>query len=442
MAIFKAYDIRGIYPEQLSGETAYKIAKAFAAFLNAKKVVVGRDMRISSPVLHKEILKGLTEMGADVVDIGVCSSPMMNFASATIEADGAIMITASHNPKEYNGFKLFRGHAIPISEATGIMDIKKIVEENKFEASEKQGSVEEIDVMEDYVKHVTKFAESIKGLKIVIDSCNGMSGYTAPKILEKFDVELVHMYPELDGNFPSHECNPMKPENTAELQQRVKEEKADLGIAFDGDADRIVFIDENGERISSDLLTAVIAIQFLKKGKEKILYDLRSSWAVKETIEEQGGEPVMCRVGHSFIKKQLRDENAVFAGELSGHYYFKDNFYTDSGVIAMVMVLNLLASEKKKLSEIVQPLKKYFATGETNMEVEDKDAAIQKVKDKFSADAKNVFELDGLSVEYDDWWFNLRKSNTEPLLRLNLEAKTKEMMEEKKKEVMETIRSS
>jgi len=442
MAIFKAYDVRGIYPDQLNEETSYKIAKAFVTFLKAKKVVVGRDMRTSSPSLHKEVLKGLTEMGADVIDIGVCSSPMMNFASATIEADGAIMITASHNPKEYNGFKFFRAHAIPISEETGIMDIKKIVDENKFESPEKAGSVEEKDIMNDYVAHVTKFAENIAGLKVVVDSGNGMSGFTVPKILEKFDVELVHMYPELDGSFPNHEGNPMKPENTAELQQRVKDEKADLGIAFDGDADRIVFIDENGERINSDLLTAVIAIQFLKKGKEKILYDLRSSWAVKDTIEEHGGEPVICRVGHSFIKKQLRDENAVFAGELSGHYYFKDNFFTDSGVIAMVMVLNLLASEKKKLSEIVQPLKKYFATGETNMEVDDKDSAIQKVKDKFSEGAKNVFELDGLSIEYDDWWFNLRKSNTEPLLRLNLEAKTKEMMEEKKKEVMEIIKSS
>lgn len=440
MAIFKAYDVRGVYPSELDENKAYKIGRAFVEFLKCKKVIIGRDMRVSSPSLHDSVIKGITESGADVIDIGLCSSPMMNFASATIEADGAMMITASHNPKEYNGFKFFRDHAIPISEVSGLKDIKSLADEAKFSDAEKKGTIEKIDIMEDYVKHVKNFADEIKGLKIVVDSGNGMSGLTAPKVLEGFDIEMVHMYPELDGSFPNHECNPMKEKNTADLQKKVIDENADLGIALDGDADRVVFIDENGERISSDLITALIAIQFLKKGKQKILYDLRSSKSVKETIEENGGEAIMCRVGHSFIKAQLREEVAVFAGELSGHYYFKDNFFTDSGVIAMMMILNLLNSEKKKLSELVNPLRKYYSTGEINMEVNDKDKALEKAKEKYS-DGK-VFELDGVSVEYNNWWFNLRKSNTEPVIRLNLEADTKELMESKKKEVLDIIKSN
>lgn len=439
MGIFKAYDVRGIYPDELNEKSAYLIARAFVKFLNCKKVIVGRDMRLSSPKLHDSVLKGLTKQGADVIDIGLCSSPMMNFASATIEADGAMMITASHNPKEYNGFKFFRDHAIPISEASGLIDIEKLADDGNFEDSAKKGKASQKDIMKGYAMHVRKFADKIKGLKIVVDSGNGMSGMTVPKILDGFDIEMVHMYSELDGSFPNHECNPMKEENTAELQRMVKKEKADIGIALDGDADRVVFIDERGERVGSDIITAVIAIQFLKKRKEKILYDLRSSKAVKEAIEEHGGKAIMCRVGHSFIKQQLRDEDAVFAGELSGHYYFRDNFYTDSGVIALLMVLNLLSSEGKKLSEIVNPIKKYFATGEINMEVKDKDAALKKVKEKYKNG--NVFELDGVSVEYGDWWFNLRKSNTEPVIRLNLEADTKELMEKKKKEILEFIKS-
>ena len=440
MGIFKAYDVRGVYPSDLNEEIAYNIARAFVKFLNCKKVIVGRDMRVSSLSLHDSVVKGLIEQGADVIDTGLCSSPMMNFASATIEADGAIMITASHNPKEYNGFKFFREHAIPLSEVSGLKDIEKLANEKSFEDASKKGSTTKKNIMDDYVNHVKKFAEEIKGLKIIADSGNGMSGLTVPKVLEGFNIELIHMYPELDGSFPNHECNPMKEENTAELQKKVVEEKADVGISLDGDADRVVFIDENGERISSDLITALIAIQFLKKGKQKILYDLRSSKAVKETIEANKGTAIMCRVGHSFIKQQLRDEDAIFAGELSGHYYFKDNFYTDSGVIALMVVLNLLSSEKKKLSEIVKPIKKYFATGEINMEVKDKDIIIEKVKEKYN-DA-NIFELDGASVEYKDWWFNLRKSNTEPVIRLNLEADTKELMEEKRDEVLDFIKSA
>lgn len=440
MEIFKAYDVRGIYPDDLNEEFAHKIARALVKFLNCKKVIVGRDMRMSSPSLHDSVVKGLAEQGADVIDIGLCSSPMMNFASAIIKADGAMMITASHNPKEYNGFKFFRDHSIPISEVSGLKDIEKLANKENFEDAAEKGKVSQKDIMDDYIKHVKKFAEKIKGLKIVIDSGNGMSGLTVPKVLEGFGIELIHMYPELDGSFPNHECNPMKEENTSELQKKVVEEKADVGISFDGDADRVVFIDENGKRISSDIITALIAIQFLKKGKEKILYDLRSSKAVKETIEENGGEAIMCKVGHSFIKQQLRDENAIFAGELSGHYYFKDNFFTDSGVIALIMILNLLSAQEKKLSEIVKPIKKYFATGETNMEVEEKDAVLEKIKKKYS-DA-NVFELDGVSVEYNEWWFNVRKSNTEPLLRLNLEADTKKLMEEKRDEVIVLIKSN
>jgi len=276
-------------------------------------------------------------------------------------------------------------------------------------------------------------------MKVVIDSGNGMSGLTIPKIFQKLNIKLIHLYSKLDGNFPNHESNPMKEKNTYDLQQKVISENADLGISFDGDADRVVFIDEKGKRINSDLITALISIQFLKGGKQKILYDLRSSKIVKEVIAENKGKAMICRVGHSFIKAQLREENAVFAGELSGHYYFKDNFFTDSGVIAMVMILNLLSSENKKISELIKPLQKYFQSGEINSEVENKDLVLQKIKEKY-ADAKEILNIDGLSIIYEDWWFNVRKSNTEPLIRLNLEADSKELMEDKKEEVLELIR--
>ncbi len=435
--IFKAYDIRGVYPEEFNEETAYKIGRAFVTFLKCRTVVVGQDMRTSSPNLFQALTKGITDQGADVIDIGLCSTPSFYFAAK--EAKAAIMVTASHNPGKYNGLKLCRENAIPISGDTGIQDIKKLVEKNKFEESKKR-KITKKEVLDDYIKSNLRFLnKNIKKLKIVIDAGNGMGGYTFSRIINHIPCEFVTLYMEPDGSFPNHEANPMKDENLTDLQKTVKKSKADFGIALDGDADRCRFVDEKGDAVSSDLTTALIAKALLEKEPGSlVLYDLRSSKAVKEYIEENKGKAGMCRVGHAFIKKQMRDKKAIFAGELSGHYYYKACNFVENTELTMILMINLLSKENKKLSELIKPLKRYFSTGEINFEVKDKDKKIKEAEKHFK-NADNIFHLDGLSVEYKDWWFNLRKSNTEPLLRLNLEANTKALMEEKLKKVKRLI---
>ena len=437
--IFKAYDIRGIYPEQLNEEDAYKIGRAFVTFLECKEVVVGQDMRKSSPVLFKSLIKGITDQGADVIDIGYCSTPYFYFGTAKHEA--GIMVTASHNPAEYNGFKMCRKNAIPISGATGIMDIKDLVVKNDFSSPENKGKVIKKDIMANFIKHNTSFFNpNGKKLKIVIDTGNGMGGYTYSKVFENINLKVIPLYFDIDMSFPNHEANPIKLENVKDLQKKVIEEKVDFGLAVDGDCDRCVFIDEKGEYISADLMTALVAKELLKKNPgSTILYDLRSSWIVKEVIEENGGKAVMCRVGHAFIKKQMREENALFAGELSGHFYFKDSFFTESSIISTFLVANMVKEEEKPLSEIIAPLKKYFASGEMNFEVNDKEEKMEELLKIFKDDAKDISKMDGIRLEFDNWWFNVRPSNTEPLLRLNLEAKTKEKMEEMVEKVKKII---
>lgn len=434
--IFKAYDIRGIYPEQLDEKMAENIGRAFVQFTNAKKVVIGRDMRPHSVPLFRAMAKGIMEQGADVIDIGLCSTPMSYHANGKLKADGSIMITASHNSAEWNGFKLCREQAIPISGATGIADIEKMVSEKNWEKAPKKGKLSQYDISPEYSKFLRDHAKMNKKLKIVADYANAMGSFEIRGIEDMF--EIIPLYKKLDGTFPNHEANPLNFETLDVIREKVKETGADFGAAFDGDADRCGFIDDKGEIIPMDLFTALIAQDILSEGPATILYDLRSSWAVKECIEKNGGRAIMSRVGHAFIKAQMRQYDAVFAGELSGHYYYKENFVTECQGLSCIKLANLLCKTGKKVSELIAPLKKYFSSGEINSKVKDVGAILLKLKDKYS-DGKQ-FELDGISVEYPKWWFNVRASNTEPLIRLIVEAKDSKTMEAKRDEILSVIR--
>ncbi|MEJ5187404.1 MAG: hypothetical protein WHT46_10040 [Candidatus Geothermincolales bacterium] len=439
--IFKAYDIRGIYPEELDEEVAYRVGRAFVQFLGARKLVVGRDMRLSSPSLSRAFIEGATEQGADVVDIGLCSTDMLYFASGKLELPGA-MFTASHNPKEYNGMKLCREKAGPISMDTGIAEIRDLVLSGRFSEPSRKGTVEQRDMLEEYVRHVLGFIrpEAIKPLRVVADAGNGMAGMILPELFKRLPCELIPHCFELDGSFPHHQPSPIEPENIRLLQQWVLEDGGELGMAFDGDADRVFLVDDRGEPVSGSLTTALVAKRMLETHPgEKIIYNCINSWVVPETIKKYGGIPIKERVGHSFIKQTMAETGAIFAGEHSGHYYFRDNYRADSGLIAAMIILEIISLEDKPLSEILKPFKKYHASGEINSRVEDIPAKLEEIARRYS-DGR-IERLDGVTVEYEDWWFNVRPSNTEPLLRLNLEAKTRELMEEKVREVLEVIRS-
>jgi len=434
--IFKAYDIRGVYPADINAEMAEAIGRAYITFTGAKKVVVGRDMRPHSQPLFEGLCKGMTAQGADVIDLGLSSTPQSYFANGTLKADGSVMITASHNPGEWNGFKLCRANAVPISGVTGIMEIQKIVETKAFAPCAKQGTVSAYDIKPEYAKFLRSFAHLDRKLKVVVDYANAMGMYEIAGITDLFDI--VPMYDELDGTFPNHEANPLKTDTLTAICAKVKEVGADFGAAFDGDADRCGFIDDQGNVIPMDLFTALIAQDILSRGPETILYDLRSSRAVPECIEANGGKAIQCRVGHAFIKAQMRENDAVFAGELSGHYYFKQNFTAESQGLAFIMLANLICKKNKAVHELVAPLRKYFSSGEVNSKVADVKPILDAIRAKY-ADG-HLFELDGVSSEYPRWWFNVRASNTEPLLRLIVEADTRELMEEKRDELLKLIR--
>jgi len=436
--IFKAYDIRGIYKQTLTDDIAYKIGRAFATFLGCRKVVVGRDMRPHSKPLFDALARGLTLQGADVIDLGLCSTPMSYYANGKLGADGGIMITASHNPGEWNGFKICRERAIPISGATGIQEIERIVKSEDFTRPPPMlGRISTYDILPEYVKHIRDSAAIKRPVSIAVDYANAM-GITEAKALQGL-VKIDPLFDTLDGTFPNHEANPLKLETLEPLQKKVRAGRYDFGVAFDGDADRAGFVDEKGSVIPMDIITAFIAEAVLSKEKGPIFYDLRSSWAVKEIIEENGGKAMMSRVGHAFIKQQMRDAKALFAGELSGHYYFRENYYTESSALAVLYVANLVSQSTKPLSELIKPLQRYFGSGEINSEVHDVEAVFKRLRQKYG-DGK-VIELDGLSVEFADWWFNVRPSNTEPLVRLNLEAKTRALMEQKRDELLALIRA-
>lgn len=443
-SIFKAYDIRGIYPDDINEEIAKKIGQAFVQFTKAKRVVVGRDARESSPELTEAVIQGVISMGADVVDIGLCSTPIFNFAVAeNIEHDGGIMVTASHNPAKYNGFKMDLNSGLPIGKETGMEEIKKLAMEGNVKTSDKVGEVKQRDYLPEYLAKIYTLVDrgEINNLKVAVDIGNGMGGLSIPKIFEGLNCELIPLFFEIDCSFPNHEANPLKEENLIDLKKKVLDSEADLGVAIDGDADRIGFVDEKGETIPGDLMTALLAQELLKKNPGgKVLYDLRSSNIVPEIIKESGGIPEMCEVGHALIKKKMKETGALFAGELSSHFYYSHFYDVESSDLTLLLVLSLLSHAGKKMSEIVRPLRKYFQSGEINSEVEDKEEMIRKLEEIYGKEAKNISRLDGIRIDFDDWWFNVRPSNTEPVLRLNLEAKTKEIMEKRRDEILGIIR--
>ncbi len=438
--IFKAYDIRGIYPEQLDETAAEKIGRAFVTYLGAKKVVVGRDMRPHSEPLFRALAKGITEQGADVIDLGLCSTPQTYHANGFLGADGSIMITASHNTREWNGFKLCRRDDIPIGGISGLADIQKLVEKNHFEPAFRPGTISKFDIAPEYRSFLRSFATMNRKPKIVCDFANAMGSYEIAGIMDLF--EIIPMYRELDGSFPNHEANPLHTETLDALRRKVVETGAEFGAGFDGDADRCGFVDDRGEIIPMDLFTALIAQDILTDGKHPhatILYDLRSSRAVRECIEENGGRALMSRVGHAFIKQQMRENNACFAGELSGHYYFQENYVAESQGLSLIKLGNLICKTGRRVSDLVAPLRRYFASGEINSKVPDAQAILDKIRARYTDG--HMFELDGVSVEYPTWWFNIRASNTEPLLRLIVEANDKATMEAKRDELLKIIRS-
>ena len=445
-SIFKAYDIRGVYPETLDEDVARDVGRAFVSHLglSGSRVIVARDMRLSGEDLKDAFVEGVTEAGADVLDLDLVSTDALYFAVGHLEEPGGAMVTASHNPKEHNGLKLCREEAIALSGDEGIGQIRDLITSGKLpEPAEFPGSVESGDITEDYAEHCVSFIETegLRPLKIVVDAGNGMAGKMLPPVFDKLPFEYVPMYFELDGSFPNHTPNPIEPENVKELQERVVEEGADFGAAFDGDADRCFIIDEKGETISGDLLATLVSKNVLEKEPgATILYSVVCSKAFPELIGREGGKAIRTKTGHSIIKPQMRKNDAAFGGEHSGHFYFRDNYFADSGIVAMLTVAELVARQEKPISELLAPIDPYVRSGEINSEVEDTEATIQKVEESYSEDdSVEIDHLDGLTVDSGDWWFNLRPSNTEPLLRLNLEARDRETMERKRDELLKII---
>jgi phosphomannomutase len=446
-SIFKAYDIRGTYPEQLDEVLARDIGRAFVAHLglSGSRVVVARDMRLSGEDLQEAFIGGVTESGADVLDLGMVSTDALYFAVGHLEEPGGAMITASHNPKNYNGFKLCREEAIALSGESGISQMRDLITSGKLpEPAEYPGSVERTDIAEDYAKHCLNFidTEGLRPLKIVVDAGNGMAGKMLPPIFERLPFEYVPMYFELDGSFPNHPPNPIEPENVRDLQKRVRSEGADFGVAFDGDADRCFIVNEKGETIDGDVLAALIAKNVLEKEPgATIIYSAVCSRAFPELVKREGGKPVRTKAGHSIIKPQMRERDAAFGGEHSAHFYFRNNFFADSGIIAMLTVAELVGRQDGPISDLITPIDPYFRSGEINSEVEDQEATLRKVEDHFAGDeTAKTDHLDGLTVDLEDWWFNLRPSNTEPLLRLNVEASDRETLARESDRLLELIR--
>ncbi len=441
--IFKAYDVRGIYPDELNEDLAYQIGRAFVAFLNVDQVAVGRDMRTSGPGLAKALLQGIADQGAEAVDLGLTSTDELYFAVGKFGYPAGIMVTASHNPAEYNGLKMCRAEAIPLSEETGLTDIRDMIVNEAIPKAQKQGKIISRDVLDDYVKHALSFIDykALRPLKVVADAGNGMAGMILPKVFEQLPCELIPLYFELDGTFPNHPANPIEPENIVDLQKKVLETGADLGVAFDGDADRMFLVDEQGTFIGGDMTTVMVADRLLRRNPgAAIVYNLICSRSVPQTIEQLGGRAIRERVGHSFIKATMRREDAIFGGEHSGHFYFRDNWYADSGLIAFLTTLELLSAANKPLSAVLAPLDPYVRSGEINSEVADIQAILTKIEQQYQAAGAKIDKLDGLTVEFPDWWFNLRASNTQPLLRLNVEADTKEKLQAKTDEVLAIVR--
>jgi phosphomannomutase len=442
--VFKAYDVRGVYPGELDEDGGRRIGGAFIAVTGAKRIALGHDVRLSSPSMADAVAEGALAAGADVVELGLCATEMLYFAVADGGYDAGACITASHNPPEYTGVKMVTAGALPLSGDSGIGEVGRIAQAGPPRAASPGARSRETDLLERFVDRCLSFvdASAITGLKVVIDSANGMSGLYMPPVLERLDIEAVPYFLELDGNFPNHEPNPLLPENREFIMSKVREHGADLGIAFDGDADRCFFIDDTGEFVDGDFLTALLARHILgRTGPATVVYDLRASRAVPDAISAAGGTPDMYRVGHAFIKRRMREVDAVFAGEVSGHYYFRDFSFADTGLVPALLVLELVATSGRRLSELIAEFRsRYHISGEINSTDADPQAVVQQLRERY-ADGRQA-EIDGLSVDYDDWHFNVRPSNTEPLLRLNIECLVSQQdMERRRDEVLDLIRS-
>jgi phosphomannomutase len=444
--VFKAYDVRGIYPDELDEKGAYAIGRAYVEQFEPKRMAVGRDMRLSSPSMAAAAIRGASEAGAEVLDIGLIGTEMLYFAVGELGLDGGLTVTASHNPKQYTGMKIVRRGALPVGGESGLLDIRDraVVPGNAVPAVPGTAGARQVDIWPAYVDRVMSFIDvaELRPLKVVIDAANGMGGAMLPPVLDRLPVEAVRCYFDPDGSFPNHEPNPLLPENREFIVRKTLDENADLGVAFDGDADRCFFVDDTGEFVPGDFVTALLGeLVLAKEPGAKIIYDVRASWAVPETIKRAGGVPLVNRVRHAYIKRRMRQDDAAFGGEVSGHYYFREFSQADSGVVPFLLMLELISRKGQKLSEVLAPFRdRYFITGELNTPVADVALKLQELKERYTPEA-TISHLDGISVDADDWHFNVRPSNTEPLLRLNLEARSRELMERKRDEVLAVIRS-
>jgi phosphomannomutase len=441
--IFKSYDVRGIYPAEVSDEVAYGIGRCFVSMLGAKRIAVGRDMRPSGQKLFEAFARGATEVGADVLDIGMVSTDALYFAVGRFGLDGGVMITASHNPAQYNGMKFTRSQAQAISLETGLSEIRDRLLASDFPPNAARiGTVTSRNILDDFAEHCLSFVDAtkIKPFKIAIDAGNGMAGETVPHVFKRLGCDVVPLYFELDGSFPNHPASPIEPENMVDVQAAVRKYRCDVGVAFDGDADRMFIVDEKADLIDGSTVTALVALNTLKKYPgAKILYNLICSRSVPELIEKAGGIPIRSKVGHSIIKAVMREQDVVFGGEHSGHFYFRDNWYADSGMIALLQCLELFSEANRPVSEVIAPIDTRFRSGEINSHVDDISARLRQIEERYR-DAK-IDHLDGITVSYPHWWMNVRPSNTEPLLRLNVEGDTKELMERERDRALSLIRS-
>jgi phosphomannomutase len=445
-AVFKAYDVRGLYREELDEAGAYAIGRAYVEHFEPRTIAVGRDMRVSSPTMASAVIEGAADAGADVLDLGLVGTEMVYHAVGSLGLDGGVCVTASHNPKEYTGMKIVRRGALPVGGESGLLDVRdRALAGFAVDPPGRRGEIREHDIWPSFVDKVLSFVDpgSIRPLRVVIDAANGMAGAMLPPVLDRLPIDAVRCYFEPDGTFPNHEPNPLLPENREFIVSRMREEGADLGVAYDGDADRCFFVDDTGEFVPGDFVTALLAEAILEREPGgKIIYDVRASWAVPRTIEGAGGVALINRVGHAYIKHRMRADDAVFGGEVSAHYYFREFSQADSGVVPFLLMLELISRKGRKLSEILEPYRsKHFLTGEINTPVADVALKIQELKERYGAAGARLSHLDGVSVDFDDWHFNVRPSNTEPLLRLNLEALSEPLMAEKRDEVLALIRS-
>jgi phosphomannomutase len=440
---FKAYDVRGIYPSELDESGAYAVGRAYVEQFEPKMIAVGRDMRVSSASMAKAVIQGAADGGAEVKDIGMIGTEMLYFGVGELDVDGGVMVTASHNPKEYTGTKIVRRGALPVGGDSGLLDIRDRAQGIESPALVNDPPAESVDIYPAFVERVLSFIDpgTVKPLRVVIDAGNGMAGTMLPPILDRLPVEAIRCFFEPDGTFPNHGPNPLVPENQEFIVGKMKDVRADLGIAFDGDADRCFFFDDTGEFVPGDFVTALLAESMLEKEPgAKIIYDVRASWAVPQTVERLGGVPLINRVGHAFIKERMRKDGALFGGEVSGHYYFRDFNQADSGTIPALLMLELVSKRGQPLSEILRPFTEhYFITGEINTPVPDVALKLQELKEHFASEGE-ISHLDGISVTAQDWHMNVRPSNTEPLLRLNLEALAPDLMERKRDEALAMIR--